>query len=94
MPDCPICLGDGELDFRDSDAVLGEQIPAADLARLVASGRLVWPIGVLPCDECDATGVVSEERLRELRAASVAAVDQAIAEYERRRKSQGSVPPA
>lgn len=63
---CPDCQGDGIIDFRDQDALLAEHLT-------------VVPLGIVNCEECEATGVVSDERHAELMAVASAVVQQALA---------------
>lgn len=72
MPGCPGCLGDGFLDLRDLDASLAEHFPVSVIGP---------PVGIIECEECEGTGVVSEDRARDLHAVAVAAVDQALAKF-------------
>lgn len=65
MPDCPCCLGEGELDCRDEDAVISETWTDEEIAAFRAAGGR-HPIGVVVCVECGGTGTVSEERAHEL----------------------------
>lgn len=76
MPRCPCCFGERLLDFRDLDAALAELLD--DDALEVARAGPNW-MAVIGCPECEATGVVSPERLAELNAAARASVEQAIA---------------
>lgn len=76
MPRCPVCHGERHLDFRDMDAALAERLDDDELE--VARAGQHW-MAVIPCDECDATGVVSEERAADLVAAARAHVEQALA---------------
>lgn len=90
MPKCPACLGEGNLDLTDLDAAIGEQFSDAEIERLKDEHGLVHPVGVITCDECEGTGVVSEQRALELRAFAVAAVDQIFAEYDAKaRRNEG-----
>lgn len=81
MPECPACLGDGGHDLRDTNAYLRERLTDDELAFVPN-----LDIDFIDCDECDSTGVVSEERARDLQAASRAVVDQVIAEYNRQQR--------
>ena len=74
MTTCPVCFGEGEHDFRDSDLAL---LP------LIRDG-LIEPLGIVECPECDGAGYVDEERARDIRAAAVAYVDQALARLHHR----------
>lgn len=78
MPACPGCHGEGSLDMRDDDALLGELMSDAELARAREAG-MVHPCGVVECGECEGTGVVSAARALDMAAAARAHVDQAIA---------------
>lgn len=86
MAECPVCFGDGHLDFTEDDAAMVKRFGTAVLLELVRAGRLAWPLGLVDCSECEGTGVVSADRARDLHAVAVAAVDQALAEYERRKR--------
>lgn len=79
MPECPTCFGEGHHDFREEDAWFSEHYSDAQLAELRAHRGLQHPLGIVPCSECEGTGIVSEERRKDLAAASVAAVDQIAA---------------
>jgi hypothetical protein len=78
MVDCPVCLGEGLHDHRDSDAWFGENFSDEQLAEMRERG-FVHPVGVVSCGECEGTGFVSDERARDIRAVAVAYVDQVIA---------------
>lgn len=78
MPSCPACLGDGQHDHRDDDAFIGETWTDEEIARAKEAG-MIYPVGIVACYECEGTGVVSEERLRDLHAYSVSVIDQALA---------------
>lgn len=66
--ECPTCHGAGEHDFRDGDALVSElmEFPPP-------------PLGVMECPDCAGTGRMEEGQARDLRAAAVAFVDQALA---------------
>lgn len=81
--ECPVCFGEGHHDMTDSDAWFGEQFTDAQLDAMRERG-LVHPVGIVECDECEGTGVVTEERAAEIRAWARASVEQTIAEYNRR----------
>jgi hypothetical protein len=78
---CPVCFGEGSFDFRGDDMLLLLVLGEDRIAELVRAGKLRWPLGVIPCDECEGRCVVDEDRARDLHAAAVAQVDQVIAEY-------------
>ena len=80
MTSCPACLGDGVHDFRDSDAVIGETWTEKEIARALAQG-MVYPLGVVECDECGGTGLVDDERAKDLAAGARAMVDQIVAKH-------------
>lgn len=80
MPSCPGCLGDGQLDHRDDDAFIAETWTDTEIAIARAAG-MVYPVGIVECAECEGTGVVSDERLRELNAYATALLDQALAKF-------------
>lgn len=89
MPECPICFGDRVLDCRDDDALLAERFTDAELSAMEEQRPgFVRTVGIIECEECDATGVVSEERLAEIMAATRAMIDQALA----RARDLGLVP--
>jgi len=77
VAECPACLGDGEHDFTDDDAQMGEHMSPEALALLNSRG--LYPLGVVQCEECEGTGIVSDDRAADLHAAAVAAVDQIVA---------------
>lgn len=81
MPECPCCFGERFLDLRDLDAFLEEYLTEEQLRMAVAAG-MRRKVGIIECEECEATGVISEERARDLRAASIAFVDQVRAKME------------
>lgn len=76
MPECPSCLGEGEVDDRMLHAMLSEH------CLIVIDGP-----GILPCPECRGAGEISEERHRELQAWAVARVDQFLAEQREKERS-------
>lgn len=78
MPACPICFGEGHLDLRDMDAWFEEHVADDELARWEARG-FVRKAGIVPCDECEETGIVSPGRLADIQAASRAHVEGIIA---------------
>lgn len=78
MAECPVCFGGGEIDCRDADAAINELLTDAELAALGPAAHA----GVLPCDECERTGVVTEERAREIMDAARATVDRVMARLE------------
>lgn len=78
MPACPACFGEGQLDCRDDDAMIGEHWTPAELAHAKACG-MIHPVGIVQCEECESTGVVSFARLTDLMAVARAHVDQALA---------------
>lgn len=78
MAECPVCFGEGEHDHTLSDAWFGEHCSDEQLAYMESRG-FVHPVGVVPCGECEGTGVVSGERAAEMRAVATAYVDQIIA---------------
>ncbi len=47
------------------------------------------PVGYMECRECEGSGVVTEDRARDIRAADVARVDQALAAFEEREAARG-----
>jgi hypothetical protein len=75
---CPCCFGEGRLDMRDDDALIGEMWEP-ELIEFAKSQGMRHPVGVVDCEECDATGWVSDGRAADLAAAARAAVDQALA---------------
>lgn len=89
MPECPICFGDRVLDCRDDDALLAERFTDAELSMMEQQRPgFRRTVGIVDCEECEATGVVSEERLAEIMAFSRAMIDQALA----RARELGLVP--
>lgn len=78
MAECPACFGEGHHDLRAEDAWFAEHHSDEELERMRGLG-LTHPAGIVSCDECEGTGVVTEERRKDLWAAAVAHVDQAIA---------------
>lgn len=83
---CPTCHGEREFDFRDGDAILAEHLPPATLAFAKALSGELWG-AVIPCPECDGTGLTTTARARDLQAAAVAAVDQIIALFDDGRRA-------
>lgn len=79
MTTCPVCLGDGGVDLRDSNAVLTEHLTDAELA-CIPSRHLDW----WECDECEGSGVVDEQRARDIEAWAAARVAQTLADFARR----------
>lgn len=78
--ECLACLGEGAHDLRDLDAIMGEHLPPEVLAEVKEQFGDSWG-KVIPCHECEGTGVISKERHAELYAAAVAEVDQVIARF-------------
>lgn len=72
MTRCPVCLGDGEFDLRDSDALLAEHLPADVWAQ-------IGPAGIVPCVECGGSGEVTDARARDIEAWVVSRMDQLFA---------------
>jgi hypothetical protein len=72
-PPCPCCLGEGGYDERDLNALLAEHLTDEQLARVPDVGD--W----LECVECEGTGVVTDERAKDIRAAARASIDQFVA---------------
>jgi DnaJ-class molecular chaperone len=83
---CLACHGEGWHDFRDSDAAMAEQLTDAEIALVKARSVPGTWMGVVECDECEGTGVISEERHADMMAAARAFVDQVAAAYEAGRK--------
>lgn len=81
MAVCLVCHGAGEHDFRDMDAFLEEHLTDEQLAVAKDLSGAYWG-RILPCPECEGTGVISQERYDDLWAAAVAAVDQVRARWE------------
>lgn len=81
MPACLACAGEGQLDHRADDAWFAEHHSDEQLEDMRSRG-LVHPVGVVACDECEGTGVISQERYDDLFAAALAAVDQVRARFE------------
>lgn len=81
MPVCLSCLGDGTIDLRDQNALMSEHLPEAWLVEVRKTDGWLRP--VRPCDECDATGVISQERYDELMAVSRSAIEQLLAGLEK-----------
>lgn len=77
MPECPSCMGAGVHDNRDTDAHFTEHFTDAELRAME-----FIKLGISECEECEGTGVVSEERHRDLQAMNRAAMDQVLAHYE------------
>jgi hypothetical protein len=86
MADCVPCLGVGYHDFNDLDVYLEEHLDDEQLARAKAESSAPWR-GRVACEECEGTGVISEERRRELLARARAEIDQLIAKW----KEEGRV---
>lgn len=76
--ECPVCFGEGHHDHRDDDARWSESCSDETLAELRARG-FVHPVGIVRCSECEGTGIVTVERAREIRAVSLAYIDQIVA---------------
>ena len=70
---CPVCFGEGKIDCRDANAVLREQSTDEEVVRFNLTEDF------LHCEECEGTGVVTEERYRDLMAAASAYVQQVLA---------------
>lgn len=62
---CPGCHGDGEHDHRDLDSWFGEHYSDEGLDWLRSQG-MVHPVGIVQCDECEGTGIVTRERRLEM----------------------------
>lgn len=78
MAVCLGCHGDGRHDFADMDAYLEEHLNDAALERAKALSSAPWR-GYVICDECEGTGVTTEDRRKDMLASALAAVDQIIA---------------
>ncbi len=78
MPMCLGCLGEGGHDLRDGDALLGEFLPPAVVEEIKRLRGDDW-MGFATCDECDGTGVISDERYRDMMASARATIDQIAA---------------
>lgn len=78
MPDCPVCFGEGQHDHRDADAIIGEFFTEDQ----IRESGIVHPVGIVECEECGGTGVVTEERAKEIRAVALATIDRIIARAE------------
>lgn len=91
MPECLACLGDGHHDFREMDAFIGEHTTDAMLISLREAG-MTHPLGIVPCEECEGTGVISHTRYKELWAAAMASVDQVIARDKSLERPQSEPP--
>jgi hypothetical protein len=68
-------MGEGEHDFRDSDAMIAEEWTPEQITRAIERG-MVWPLGVIECTVCEGTGLVDDEFAKDMAAAATAAVDQ------------------
>lgn len=75
MVECPACFGEGHHDLRDMDAFLLEHFTEE---QIIAAGGQPH-CGIVRCEECQGTGVVTESRYRDMMAISVAYIDQVIA---------------
>lgn len=71
MRECPACLGEGEMDFSDLDAVMER------LSYVLR--RPFTPLGVQECDSCGGTGELTEEQYRDFAAWATARCDQFFA---------------
>lgn len=80
MAVCPVCHGEGGFDERNLNAYLEEHLTEEQLA-LARQGRAFEPW--LACEECEATGVVSDERAADLMAVARAGVQQFLAALDR-----------
>jgi DnaJ-class molecular chaperone len=78
MVECPMCEGEGLIDMRDSDAYLSEHWSDEEIANAKACG-MVHPVGIILCMECEGSGVVTEDRLKDINATAHAQVQQALA---------------
>ncbi len=79
MPECLACLGVGHLDFRWDNAHLSEHLPEEEMRAVRQTSA--WKQPVQECDECEGTGVISEERHAELTNIAEAAVATFIRTY-------------
>lgn len=75
---CPACLGEGQHDFREMNALLGERLSDAQIAHF----DLDLQTEFCQCEECDGTGLVTQERADDLAAGARAYMDQIIAKYD------------
>lgn len=78
MAVCLACQGDGCHDFADMDAYLEEHLDDEALARAKAQSAAPWRGNVI-CEECEGTGIVTEERAKDMLACARAAIDQIVA---------------
>lgn len=87
MAACLACLGEGHQDHRNDDAWWSEHYSDAQLESMRERG-LNHPLGIVTCEECEGTGVITQERYDDLYAAAVSAIDQAKAAVEARAREE------
>jgi hypothetical protein len=68
-------MGEGEHDFRDSDAMIAETWTPEEIVNALRRG-MRWPLGVVECSVCEGTGLVDDELAKDMAAAATAMVDQ------------------
>ena len=83
MADCPICFGEGQIDMRDSDALIGEHLSSEEIA-IARTRGFVYPVGLVTCQFCAGTGGVTEEQHKNIRAVAAAEAEQTIAKLRER----------
>ena len=74
MVTCPGCLGTGVHDCRDDDAWMGEHMSDAEIERFRANGG-THPVGVVRCDVCEGSGLVTETAADVIRRRSLEMVE-------------------
>lgn len=86
MKECLGCLGDGELDLRDMDAVILEHFTREEL---VAQGFVLDGPRVIPCEVCAGTGEIEDDVHADLVAKARAEIEQILAKVHEREKADG-----
>lgn len=82
MRECVYCLGEGVHDMRDVDALIAEHADDESLA--IAKATSVGWMSVIPCDQCDGTGLMGDDEHADHMAFARASLDQAIAKLKAR----------
>lgn len=88
MAECPVCNGHGNFGDLDIQAMMSEHYSDSELREM----GFEMVTEDTECEECEGTGVVTEERWLDLQASARAFMDQVIAQWEEHYKGKPYVP--